>query len=236
MKTFNIIAKKREEIANGSNNVLRRMGVVPCNLYGEKLNENICVFINDIKDAVFTPDTFKIKIDLNGKSYDAVIQEVQLNPLSDEIIHVDFMQVSENKVIKTQLPLRFIGQAAGIKDGGRFLAKIRKLNVKGILKDLPDYLDIDISNMEVGKSIKVKDLEIKNIEVLNSPTNPVCTVSIPRSLKAKGILDPADVAALEAEEAAEGVEGAETTEGTADAAAPAEGGAQDTGAENKSGE
>ncbi len=210
MKQSKLIARKRENLTKGATNQLRNKGIVPAVVYDKTDSTPVSVFINDLKPLIYTTYTYNITLDLEGEEVQTVIQDVQFHPVSDEIIHVDFYRISPDVPITTRLPVTCIGNPAGVKEGGRFLQKIRKMLVKGKPVDLPDEIRVDVSNLELGDSIKVADLKEENIELLDNPNNPVCTVSVPRSLKAKGVLEPGEVA--EGEEAPDGEEGAEGTE------------------------
>lgn len=222
MRKYKLPALKREQLTKGTTNSLRNKGIVPGVIYDKSGSTPVSVFINDLKPVVHTTYTYNITIDLEGEEHQTIIQDVQFHPVSDEIIHVDFYRISPDIPIKTRIPVTCIGNPAGVKEGGRFLQKIRKMVVRGKPKDLPDEIRVDVANLELGESVKVADLMEDNIELLDSPANPVCTVSVPRSMKAKGILEPGEVAegAEEAEEAEGGGEtAAETSEET-----PKEGG------------
>jgi large subunit ribosomal protein L25 len=185
MKSIKIHGQKREGSGKAANNELRNTGFVPCNLYGKSGNINFTIFSTDFKELVYTPDTYRVELNIAGEQYSAVMKEVQFHPLSDQITHVDFHEIDENKPVKLELPIRFTGNAAGVREGGKFVKKLRSLKVKGLIKDMPDAIEVDISNLVLGKSIKVRDIDTKGIEIMNAGPNPVATVEVPRGLKGK---------------------------------------------------
>lgn len=207
MKTYKLVAQKREDLSKSKTQELRKRGIVPGVLYDKEENQPISVFINDLHPVVFTPYTYNIHVEVDGKTYQSVLQDIQFHPVSDEVIHVDLYKITPDKPIKTLLPVICEGNPEGVKQGGRFLQKIRKMSVKGVPDELPDEIRVEVAHLNLGESVKVEDLEEEGIEMLNAPGDPVCTVSIPRSLKAKGIVPPGE----SQEGAEEGEEGEEET-------------------------
>ena len=187
MKTYKLLAKKREDLSKSQKNQQRKKGIVPGVLYDKEFNQPISVFINDLKPVVFTPYTYNVHLELDGEVHQSIIQNIQFHPLSDEVMHIDFYKITPDKEIKTLLPVTCEGNPEGVKEGGRFLQKIRKMTVKGKPDNLPDEILVQVAHLKLGESLKVEDLDEEGIELLNAPEDPICTVSMPRSLKAKGI-------------------------------------------------
>ncbi|MGZ5243928.1 MAG: 50S ribosomal protein L25/general stress protein Ctc [Bacteroidia bacterium] len=185
MRSISINGQKKEGAGKAANNQIRNSGFVPCNLYGKNGNINFTMWNTDFKELIYTPETFRVELNIDGEQYSAIMKEVQFHPLSDAIMHVDFHEIDENKPVKLALPIRFTGNAAGVREGGKFVKKLRSLKVKGLVKDMPDAIEVDISNMGLGKSIKVRDIEAAGIEIMNAGPNPVATVEVPRGLKGK---------------------------------------------------
>ncbi|RYD82484.1 MAG: 50S ribosomal protein L25/general stress protein Ctc [Sphingobacteriales bacterium] len=185
MKSISIFGQRKEGQGKAANNELRNTGFVPCNLYGKSGNVNFTIFSTDFKELVYTPDVFRVELNIDGEQYNAIMKEVQFHPLSDQITHVDFHEIDEEKAIKVELPIRFTGNAAGVREGGKLVKKLRSLKVKGLVRDLPDAIEVDISSLGLGKSIKVRDIDAKGIEITNAGPNPVATVEVPRGLKGK---------------------------------------------------
>jgi large subunit ribosomal protein L25 len=185
MKSINIQGQKRESTGKVANSNLRSEGYVPCELYGKSGNIHFTVFAGDLKELIYTPDTFRVALNIDGTQAEAVMKEVQFHPLSDEVLHVDFHEIDENKQIKVELPIHFIGTAAGAREGGKFVKKLRTLKVKGFPKDMPEAIEVDITSLGLGKSIKVRDIQVQNLEIVNAEAIPVATVDVPRGLKGK---------------------------------------------------
>lgn len=185
MKSITIEGQKRDTSGKVANNALRNEGLVPCELYGKSGNIHFAVFTGDLKDLVYSPDTFRIALKIDGAQVEAVMKEVQFHPLSDEILHIDFHEIDDEKQIKIELPIHFVGVAAGVREGGKLVKKLRSLKVKGFPKDMPDAIEVDVTSLGLGKSIKVKELQVSNLEVINADSIPVATVDVPRGLKGK---------------------------------------------------
>jgi large subunit ribosomal protein L25 len=185
MKTINLRGYKREGTGKSANNRIRKQGWVPCELYGAGENVHFAAFIADFKDIVYTPETYRVQLDIDGANYDAIMREVQFHPLNEDIIHVDFMRIDEEKQVKLKLPIKFTGVSVGVREGGKLVRKIRALKVKGFPKDMPDAIEVDITNVGLGKSVRVSDVVVSKLEVLNAPANPIATVDVPRGLKGK---------------------------------------------------
>jgi large subunit ribosomal protein L25 len=207
MKTYNIQGSLRRETGKKESRNLRKEGMVPCVLYGGEKNVHFSVPEKQFKNLVFTHDVFLVKLDLGGGKYDAVIKDIQFHPVSDHIIHVDFAQVSTGKKVTLDLPIQLTGNAAGILAGGKLRQRRRKLKVKGLVEHMPEHLEIDISSLEIGDSLKVGDIRYENLEVLDAQRAMVVGVVSSR-LVAKGLREalPEEVAEEEAAVKAEAAE------------------------------
>ncbi|PKP11595.1 MAG: 50S ribosomal protein L25 [Bacteroidetes bacterium HGW-Bacteroidetes-4] len=181
MKTFDLKGNKRTELGKKSTRELRKQELVPCVLYGGVENIHFSVISKDFKDLVYTPNVYLVNLDIDGKKFRAAMQNIQFNSVSDEIEHVDFLEISDTKLMNIQIPVKLTGVSEGVKQGGKLMLKMRKLRVKGIPKDFPDTLDIDISALMLGKSIKVGELSFKNLELLDPKNAVVTTVRLTRS-------------------------------------------------------
>jgi large subunit ribosomal protein L25 len=181
MKTFDLKGNKRTELGKKSTRELRKQELVPCVLYGGAENIHFSVISKDFKDLVYTPNAYLVNLDVDGKKFRAAMQNIQFNSVSDEIEHVDFLEISDTKIMNIQIPVKLTGVSEGVKQGGKLMLKMRKLRVKGIPKDFPDTLDIDISALMLGKSIKVGELSFKNLELLDPKNAVVTTVRLTRS-------------------------------------------------------
>ncbi len=216
----------RKETGRKESRNLRKQELVPCVLYGGEKNVNFAVTENQFKHLIYTPETYLVKLDIDGKKYDAVMKEIQFHPVSDHILHVDFEEVSAGKKITLNLPVHLTGNSVGLLEGGKLRQRRRSLKVKGLVEHMPDHLEIDMTDLEIGDSLKVGDLEYENLEVLDPPRAMVVGVVSSR-LVAKGLRE----AVVEEEEAVEEVpeEGAE--EAAAEEGAESE--EEQTGEESK---
>jgi large subunit ribosomal protein L25 len=185
MKSISIEGQRREDLSKSGNYTLRSEGYVPCELYGKGGNIHFTVFSADFKNLVYSPETYSVALNIDGEQYTAIMKEVQFHPLSDEILHVDFHEITNDSVIKVELPIRYQGVAVGVREGGKLIKKLRTLKVKGLAKDMPDAIEIDVTSLTMGKSVKVRDIEAQGVEVMNAGATPVATVEVPRSMRGK---------------------------------------------------
>lgn len=189
MKTFEIKGSLREKTGKKPARDLRKSELVPCVLYG--LDENIHFYIerNIFPHLVYTSNAYLIKLDIDGKQYDAILQEVQYHPVTDMIQHADFVRVIEGKKVTMKIPVRLTGTSVGLKSGGKLRQRRRYMKVKGLVKDMPEFCDIDITDVDIGDFIKVGDLNFENLEILDPPRAMVVGVVSSR-LVAKGLREP----------------------------------------------
>lgn len=189
MKTFKIKGSLREKTGKKSARDLRSSDLVPCVMYG--MGENIHFYIerNIFTHLVYTSDAYLIKIDINGEQYDAILQEVQYHPVTDMVQHADFVQVLEDKKVTMKIPVRLTGTSVGLKSGGKLRQRRRYMKVRGLVKDLPDFCDIDITDVDIGDFIKVGELSFENLEILDPPRAMIVGVVSSR-LVAKGLREP----------------------------------------------
>ncbi len=216
MKTYQVKAEKREETGKKVSNRLRKSGKVPCVLYGGKENINFTAFHKDFINMIYSPDVFLIEIDLDGKVHKGVVQEIQFHPVTDKILHIDFFEVFDDKPFIVNLPVILTGNSIGIKNGGKLRVSRRYLKVKGLVRDMPDVLNIDITNVRIGETISVGDLSFENLTLLDPPTAMIMGV-ISSRVAAKGMMLEEEVEG-EGEEAGEeaGEEGEQKEEESAE--------------------
>jgi len=166
MKTVSVSGSLRENVGKKDARKHRKEGLVPCVLYGGKEQFHFLMHEKEFKDILFTPDAYFIKLELNGKHYDCIAKEVQYHPVSDKILHADFMEFTQDKLIIVDIPLKFKGNAPGLLKGGQLVKKFRKLPVKALPKDLPQIIELDISNLEVNDKIKVGDIPQESFKIM----------------------------------------------------------------------
>jgi large subunit ribosomal protein L25 len=202
MKSVEIKAKLRTNLGKSANKKLRKEEMVPGVIYGGAENIYFYAYKNEFTKLVYTPESFLINIDIEGKNYFCHLQETQFHPITDEIIHVDFIEIKETEPIKISLPVKLTGLSVGIKAGGKLKRNMRKIKVKGLVKDLPEFIEVDITHLDIGHSVKIDSLDIENLEILDPKSSVVVMVK-----SARGVASGMDL-----EEDEEGAEG-ETTEG-----------------------
>ncbi len=180
MKTVSVSGSQRENVGKKDAKALRRQGMVPCVLYGGE--EQVCFTLPELsfKDIIYTPESCIVKLDIEGKSYNVILQDAQFHPVTDKIIHCDFLQVFPDKDIKMDIPINVVGNSPGVIKGGKLITKIRKLRVKGLMDALPAKIDIDISKLDIGDSVKVGELEVEGLEFLDYSNSVVVMVKMIR--------------------------------------------------------
>ncbi|MCK0192247.1 50S ribosomal protein L25/general stress protein Ctc [Arenibacter sp. F20364] len=208
MKSITIKGSERESVGKKATKALRNAGKVPCVIYGGEKPLHFAAEELAFKDLVYTPNAHTVVVDLeDGKKYDAVMQDIQFHPVTDNILHVDFYQLFKDKEVTMNIPVRLLGNSPGVRNGGRLLFRKRKLSIKALPDNLPDFFDVDISKLKIGGNISVSTLLKDEFTILHPENTVVVQVKAARN------------AVLTDEEDEEGEEGAEAT-----AEAAAEGG------------
>ena len=188
MKEFDLKGQKREIVGKKATKQLRKEGLVPCNLYGEKIGEDgkpealaFTIPATDLRKVVYTPHIYVLNIDIDGVKHTAIMKELQFHPVTDALLHIDFYEVNDAKPITIGIPVRLNGLAQGVRDGGRINLSIRKINVTAPYKVIPEHLDIDVTNLQLGKSIKVGDLQFEGLTLATPAEVVVCSVKATRA-------------------------------------------------------
>ena len=183
MKAIFMSGSPRENVGKKDAKALRNQGLVPCVLYGGTEQIHFAVEEKQFKPLLFTPDTHTVDLEIAGKKYNAILQEVQYHPINDSVLHVDFFHVSEDKPVVIAIPVAVSGNAPGVREGGKLQIKVRKMKVRSLLKNLPDKINVDISTLEIGQSVKVEHLQAKNPEIafLDAPNVAVVSVAATRA-------------------------------------------------------
>lgn len=184
MEIFELAGSVRTDLGKKANKALRANGEVPCVIYGAGENVNFYVTEKDLMKLLYTPKVYLVNITIDGKSYKTAMREIQFHPVSDKVLHIDFYQVSEEKPVVMEVPVKLVGFAAGVKLGGKLIQVMRKLKVRAIPANLPDELVVDVTPLELGKSMKVKELGFEGFEIVNSPEVVVANVKITRDARA----------------------------------------------------
>jgi large subunit ribosomal protein L25 len=183
MKAFVIKAQKREATGKKDSKKLRREGLVPCVIYGGEVPVHINADFKDFRQVIYTPNVYIIHLEIGNEVIKAIIQDMQWHPIEEQLLHVDFLLVKDDKPVKISLPVKTIGLAIGIKQGGKIKSNLRKLKVKGLVKDLPDSIDLNVEPLEVGQSIKIGDLNFEKLEFLENKSTVIVAVEVTRAVK-----------------------------------------------------
>jgi len=183
MKSIAISGSPRENVGKRDAKELRYDGKVPAVLYGGATQTHFAVSAADLKPVVYTPDVHFIDIEVAGVVSQAVIQDIQFHPLTEKILHVDFLALDPNKPIAIEIPVKLTGTSPGVKMGGKLVQKLRKLRVKGLPKDHLDTIDVSIEGLEVGKSVRVGEIKLPNLVITNAAEDTIVSVTTSRALR-----------------------------------------------------
>ena len=217
MKTVTLSGSPRENVGKQDAADLRRNERIPAVLYGGEKQIHFSISENDAKKLIFTPNVYIVELEIKGEKVKAIVQESQLHPVTDRILHIDFLQILDNKPFKIKIPVRLEGFSRGVQNGGRLRQNFRKLKVLGLEQDMPEAVVIDITSLRIGHKRRVSDLSIPGIKFLD-PLNAVVV----------GVQTARTAIADDEEDELEELEGAEGAEGAAEGASE--------GAENKEGD
>lgn len=188
MKEIEISGKKREGLGKKASKLLRKEGYVPCNLYGETKDENgkpvafaFASSFSELRKLIYTPHIYVVRLKIDGQDHTAIMKEIQFHPVTDAPLHVDFYEINEEKPITIGIPVKLTGLAQGVRDGGRMNLSIRKINVTAPYQQIPEHLDVDVTKLRIGKSIKVGELSFEGLELATSKEVVVCSVKMTRN-------------------------------------------------------
>lgn len=190
MKTIDVKGTARVAGGKKAAKEIRKQGMIPCNLYGESRGENglpvaesFAVEAGEVRNLVYSPHIYSVNLTIDGKEHKAVMKELQFHPVTDQLLHIDFYEINETKPIVMEVPIKLNGLAEGVKAGGKLAASVRKLKVKAPYTAIPERLDIDVTALGLGKTIKVGELSFEGLELITSPSVVVCQVKMTRSAK-----------------------------------------------------
>lgn len=187
MKEIKLSGQKRNDLGKKASRLMRKEGLVPCNLYGEKKENGLPVAVSfsspmsELRKLVYTPNIYGVELTIDGEKHLAVLKDLQFHPTTDALLHVDFYEVTEEKPIVMGVPVKLSGLAQGVRDGGRLNMSIRKINVKAPFNKMPETLNIDVTNLQLGKAIKVGDLSFEGLELVTSKEVVVCSIKATRN-------------------------------------------------------
>jgi large subunit ribosomal protein L25 len=205
MKTVSLSGSLRENVGKKDARKNRRLGKVPGVMYGGKEQLHFVVDEKPLKKIVFTPEVYIISLNIDGKVHETILQDAQYHPVTDNFLHVDFLEILPDKQVTIAVPVKAEGTPTGVLKGGRFINKMRKLKIKAFAKDLPDFIPINTDDLDIGDSVKVMNVKMDNVTFLDSPNSVIVGVRTARTV-VEEVVPGAPVAAAAAEGAAEGGE------------------------------
>lgn len=180
MKKAQLSGSLRANVGKKDAKALRNAERVPCVLYGLGDQTHFSVKTIDMEKLIFSPDVYQIEIDLDGKKCNAIIKELQMHPVKDKPVHVDFYQLDEKKPLRISLPLRTKGSAIGVMNGGKFSQAYRMLKVEGLPADLPEVIELDITKMRIGQMVRVSDLKVDKVKFLDPANDVLISIKMAR--------------------------------------------------------
>lgn len=190
METIKIAGVKREAFGKKESKAFRKEGMVPCVIYGNGEVVHFAVNVKALKPLVYTPQSYLVEFDIEGKTELGVMREVQYHPVGDHILHVDFFHVVPGKPIAIDVPVKLVGNSEGVKQGGKLILSKRKVRISATMENLPDEIVVDVTSLGLGKSVFVGDLKYDHVAILTPATTAICAVKMTRA--ARGAAATAD--------------------------------------------
>jgi large subunit ribosomal protein L25 len=191
MKSITIVGQLRTESGKKATRQLRSQKLVPGVIYGGKTEINFAAPAASFKSIVYTSEFMLADVQINGNAYRCILKDIQFDKVTDELIHVDFLELVEDKKVIATLPLKFTGAPAGVKAGGKLVLKMKSLKIKTLPKHLREFIEVDITNLQLNENIRVENVPAENMEVLNSPRIPIASITMTRQLKQEEAAKPA---------------------------------------------
>ena len=196
MKEINVKGTARAAFGKKAAREIRKANAVPCNLYGEAKDENgapvalpFTVTNDELRNLIYSPDIYAVNLNIDGKECKAILKEIQFHPVKDNVLHVDFYEITDTKPIVMEVPIKLNGLAEGVKAGGRLAASVRKLKVKAVYTNIPERLNIAVTSLGLGKTIKVGKLHFEGLELVTSKEVVVCQVKMTRGARSAASAD-----------------------------------------------
>jgi len=183
MKTFDLKGTVRTDLGKKATKADRVSEKVPCVLYGGGENIHFTTTISDIRKLIYTPEVFIVDLNIDGKKSKSIVKALQFHPVSDKVLHIDFLAVSKDKPVVVELPIKLEGLAEGVKAGGKLSLEMRKLKVKGLYTEIPENIVIDVTSLGLGKSIQVAKVSVAKLEILNNKNSVVAQVKLTRAAR-----------------------------------------------------
>lgn len=206
MKSIDLKVSKRQHLGKKDAAKLRKAGQVPCVMYGGEGNLHFFAHENTFRHLLYTHNVYLVNLDVDGEKHQAILKEVQMHPVKDSLVHIDFLEVFSDKITTVALPVEITGNSEGVKAGGKLRQRKRYVRVRGLVKDMPDSLVLDITDLEIGQSILAGDLKYDKVEILDPPYALIVGVISSRAAARGSELPEEEEEAAAAEEAAEAAE------------------------------
>jgi len=183
MKVITIEGQLRSDFGKKATRHFRSEGKVPCVIYGGSSNIHFTTTHKDLKGLIYTPEFNKALIKVDGKEYTCIMKDLQMHKITDEVSHVDFLELVENKRLNADVPLKFVGQSVGVKSGGRFVVKMSTIKIRTTPQHLKECIEVDITNLEIGRNLRIEDVKVENTEIMHHKRIPIAAVVTTRALK-----------------------------------------------------
>lgn len=195
MNTVNVTATSRTDTGKKATKAVRNSGGIPCVMYGGKEVVHFTTTHNAVKSLIYTPDFKVAEIDMDGSKKRAIVKTAQFHPVTEKIMHIDFLRLIDGTPVNLELPVKFEGSSPGVKLGGKLQQSLRRIKVKTTPEKMVDVLTLNVSKLELGDAIRVRDLEVpEGIQIMVAPATPVAAVEIPRALRSAGAAEEGDAA------------------------------------------
>lgn len=181
MKTFELVGTPRSEYGKKATKALRKQNLIPCNLYGFGENITFTVAKDDVRKLIYTPDTLAVALTIGDIKKMAVVKELQVHPVSEDILHIDFLEVNETKPVTIEIPVQLTGHAEGVKAGGKLSLEMKKLKVNGIYTVIPNRIVVDVTELGLGKKLAVNDIHVEGLQMMSPKDACVAQVKATRA-------------------------------------------------------
>ncbi len=183
MKVFELKGTERKELGKKASKATRASENIPCVLYGGSGNTHFTATSSDLRKLIYSPDVFVVDLDIDGKKSKAVLKDLQFHPVSDSVLHIDFLEVTDKKPVVIELPVKLTGLAEGVKAGGKLSLEMRKLKVKGIYTKFPENIIVDVTSLGLGKTIQVAKVSVEGLDIMNAKNAVVAQVKLTRAAR-----------------------------------------------------
>jgi len=192
MKSITIEGQLRTDYGKQATRQLRSQQLVPGVIYGGAQEINFSAPATAFKPIVYTPEFMLAQVTVGANTYRCILKDLQFDKVSDDLIHVDFLELSDTKEVIATLPVRYTGNSIGVKNGGRLITKLKNLKIKTLPQNLKEFIEVDVTNLDLNGNIRVEDVKLENMEVLNSPRIPMASIVLTRQLKQEQAADAKD--------------------------------------------